>query len=226
MNELDGLKRIGFVVAVEADLAIKKYKCEVKSKDDVWIARSEDSIIFVIQCGAGEIAAAAATQLLIDKFDVDVIANYGVVGSLLTELPSGYPCLVKSAIHYDRDTSRVDHIEKMRYAEHPSAELYASEELIAKANTIFPSLSARRCASGDKFVDGFFKKSILRRRTHADICDMESAAIIFVSKKNNTPCVLVKAVADEAKGGAKEYTEEKDSAAQFALDLLDSILEI
>ena len=80
------MKRIGLVVAVELEAFYRRYG----SASAVLPCRGYDVLeyniggqkVYIAECGAGEIGAAAATQLLISKFVVDFILNFGVVGGL------------------------------------------------------------------------------------------------------------------------------------------------
>ena len=63
----------------------------------------------------GEIAAAAACQLLITEYKVDVIFNFGVVGALTENTSLFSTVLVKDVVHYDMDTSQIDPFPVGRY---------------------------------------------------------------------------------------------------------------
>lgn len=74
------------------------------------------------------------------------------------------------------------------------------------------------CASGDKFVGDAAEKLWLHNEFGADICDMESAAILLTCDRNRVPCLIIKAVADSLSGGAAEYWREKNQTAKSCLD--------
>ena len=57
--------------------------------------------LFVIHAGCGELAAAAATQLLIICYKVDLVVNFGVVGGLTPQMALLKCCVVRSVVHYD-----------------------------------------------------------------------------------------------------------------------------
>lgn len=84
------MKKIGMVVAVEIQSVMRKYADKLKRGDvrgfKVYSVTFDDEILYITQSGAWEIRAAACTQLLIILFDIDLIANYGVVGALTEEL--------------------------------------------------------------------------------------------------------------------------------------------
>ena len=83
-------KRIGLLVAVEMDSVFARYgtpgKTEHRGGFDVFHYENEQYILYVIHSGIGEIAAAAAAQLLIDRYEVELIVNFGVVGGLTDEM--------------------------------------------------------------------------------------------------------------------------------------------
>lgn len=152
----------------------------------------------------GEIAAAAATQLLITHFHAQIILNFGVVGALTDSVALKDFVYVRDVVHYDMDTSEVDGALQGRYACFDGIAVRTNEFLLNKAIAAKPYPLAR-CASADKFVNGTEQKSALRTRFQADICDMESAGILFTCNFNHVPCLLVKCISDSLQGGSDEY---------------------
>lgn len=220
------MKKIGLVVAVEIGAALKKYGTpEIDERHGTLIYQTDAYTLYVQCSGAGEIFAAAATQTLIDLFNVDLVANYGVVGGLTSEMQVAKTCVVERVVHYDRDTSSVDHIEVMRYAEYDSKFIPTTESLVNEAVRRYPELWRVTCASGDKFIADIAKKKTLRYACFAEICDMESAAIVLICNKNKVPCLLIKTVSDSIAGGAEEYKKEIDRASELCLDVLGGIIE-
>ena len=109
----------------------------------VYSVTFDDEILYITQSGAGEIRAAACTQLLISLFDIDLIVNYGVVGALTEELKVTNICLVEKVIHYDMDTSAADHCEVGRYLEYqdiylPTTKKYVQLVIILETSQRFP----------------------------------------------------------------------------------------
>ena len=70
-------KRIGLLVAVEMDSVFARYgeavKTERRGGFDVYRFENDSYTLHVIHSGIGEIAAAAAAQLLIDRYGVEMI---------------------------------------------------------------------------------------------------------------------------------------------------------
>ena len=167
----------------------------------------------------GEIGAAAACQLLISQFHVDLILNFGVVGALNKSTTLLSTVYVSSVTHYGMDLSEVDDLPVGGYGCFDDVAVPCDQTLLDKALSV-AKCPLVRCASADKFVDRPEEKTALNAQFGADICDMESAGILFACKFNNIPCLLVKCVSDSLSGGYSEYKQTVQSATngffQFA----------
>lgn len=152
----------------------------------------------------GEIAASAATQLLITEYHAQAILNFGVVGALTQAVSVKDYVYVRDVVHYDMDTSVVDGEPVGRYACFDDAAVRADETLLNKALSV-RELPLARCASADKFVNDVERKRLLHDNFGADVCDMESAGVLFTCKFNRIPCLLVKCISDSLNGGYSEY---------------------
>ncbi len=219
---------IGMMVAVEIQSVIKKYSENIEeihiSGYDVKKVITDKYNLFIVRSGAGEIAAAAATQFLITNFGVEYIVNFGVVGGLTEEMATTKTCIVEKVVHYDFDTSTVDNCEVGRYIDYPSVYLPTSTELMEKALAVCPTLKKVICASGDKFIADRAKKEELHKTYNADICEMEAAAIVLTCDRNKVPCLLIKCISDGISGGAEEFLKEVNNSADICLEITDKIL--
>ena len=153
-------------------------------------------LLYVIGSGAGELSAAAACQLLIDRYEVELVVNFGVVGGLTEEMAQTKTCVVEKVVHYDFDTSAYDNTVPGQYFEYPDVYLPATASLVKRASEIAPELKVVTCASADKFVDGGEAKRSLHERWGADICEMEAAAVVLTCNRSRVPCLLIKTVSD------------------------------
>lgn len=160
----------------------------------------------------GEIAASAACQMLISHFGVEVVLNFGVVGSLTQSAAVLSTMYVGSVVHYDMDLREIDPVPLGRYTCFDDIAVNCDENLLKKAQLVAP-LPIVRCASADKFVGSPQAKMQLNAQFGADICDMESAGVLFCCKFNNVPCLLVKCVSDSLVGESGEYMQNAEEAA-------------
>lgn len=222
------MKKIGMIVAVEINAVMRKYADRLKEEQvrgfQVYSIDFGDKILYITKSGAGEIKAAACTQMLIDRFGVELIINYGVVGALREELAVTNTCVVDRVVHYDYDTSAVDDCEVGRYLEYEDIYLPTTHKYVDIAQAFDPTLRAVTCASGDKFIDDANAKKEMSEMFDADICDMESAAIVLICDLNDTPNLLIKTVSDSIQGGADEFWACVEKSADVCLAVVDRII--
>lgn len=219
---------VGMLVAVELDAVIEKYGDRLKEVEnsafDISFVAEENYDLYIINSGAGEIAAAATVQLLISEYHADMIVNFGVVGGLTPEMKVAKLGVVEKVVHYDFDISDFAGRKKAQYPDYSSAYIPTDEALLHAAMELLPGLKPVICASGDKFIADAAKKRALNDEFGADICEMEAAGIVLTCNRNGIPCLLIKAVSDAMEGGAEEFNRELDRCAMISLETLDAII--
>lgn len=223
------MKRIGMLVAVEIDSVLCRYGTPGETLHypgyTVLTYQNDGYTLYVLNSGAGQIAAAAGVQFLISELHVEMIVNFGVVGGLTPEMAQTRTCLVERVVHYEFDTSPIDNCEVGRHLEYPDIYLPATPELVKRALEIEPSLKTVTCASGDKFVDTAQRKAALHTEFGADICEMEAAAIVLTCDRNGIPCLMIKTVSDSLTGGAKEFLTGLARTSEVCLEVADRIIK-
>lgn len=183
------------------------------------------SSLYVAQSGAGEIYAAAATQLLITRYNVELIVNFGICGGLIPEMSLCRTCIVEKTVHYDYDVSPVDNVEVGRYTDLPDLYIPATEELVKLAISLEPELMPVICASGDKFVADPLRKIQLHEEYGASICEMESAGILLTANRAGVKTILIKAVSDSVSGGAEEFEKMAYDSAKVCIGVVLSVIK-
>ena len=114
------MRKIGLIVAVEEEAMRQKYGEGYDLNDGYGtvLYQTAKSQVYALYSGAGEIFAAAATQYLIDRYEVAAVLNYGVVGGCREDLMADEPCLVDCVVHWQYDLSDVDGVPVGRYMEY------------------------------------------------------------------------------------------------------------
>lgn len=221
-------RKIGLLVAVEMDSVFARYgtpgKTERRGGFEIFHYENEQYILYAIHSGIGEIAAAAAAELLIDRYEVELVVNFGVVGGLTEEMAQTKTCVVTKVVHYDFDISGIDPLLPAQYPGFESVYIPADERLVEKACGICPELKPVICASADKFVGNEADKTRLHKQYNADICEMESAAVLLTCRRNEVPCLMIKAVSDGLTGGGEEYYDALQECASLCLAVTDRII--
>ncbi|MBQ4552740.1 MAG: 5'-methylthioadenosine/S-adenosylhomocysteine nucleosidase [Clostridia bacterium] len=222
------MKRIGMIVAVEIKAVLDKYGSALEEKNvagyRVLEYKTPDYELVILNCGAGEIAAAAGTQYLISAYNVDMIVNFGVVGGLTEEMGKTKTAIVEKIVHYDFDTSAIDHCEVGRYVQYPDVYIPVDAYLFNKAREMYPELKPVICASADKFVADPEAKRALNRLYGAEICEMEAAGIALTCDRNHVPCLMIKVVSDGITGGAEEFSQTIDEAAAICIEIVNEVI--
>ena len=154
--------------------------------------------IFLVRSGVGEIRAAMTFQLLVDRFDVDVVLNFGFVGSLDNRFDVGDIVLAEKIVHYQFDTSAIDNVPAGQYDGNDSIYFTSDKALIEKVQGALQNkLPEVIVASGDKFIASKEDKEYLRT-LGAQICEMECAGLVIASLRNNVPLLSIKVISDKA----------------------------
>lgn len=226
------MKKIGLLVAVEIDSVLKssfKYiRKEQVGRFDIYVYEMNGNQIIVAHSGAGQVMAAAATEILISLYQVDFIINFGIVGALTETIGLEQVCVIDNVVDYSFDTSEVDNCEAGRHLEYPSIYLKTNEELLEKALMIVPDLKKVNCASGTKFVSTSEEKAQISKQFLCDIVEMEAAGILLTANMHDVGVLFIKGISDTFHGGAEEfrsmYEKSSDACFQIILSLLNSNL--
>ncbi len=225
------MKRIGMLVAItrEMQVVLSRYGKAVSDEMRHGFRVLHYDVgayeLYVIGSGAGEIAAAAACQLLIDRYEAELVVNFGVVGGLTDEMAQTKTCVVERVVHYDFDSSAYDNTVPGQYCEYPDVYLPTTPALVKRAVEIAPELKVVTCASADKFVEGVEAKRALHERWSADICEMEAAAIVLTCNRSAVPCLLIKSVSDGLMQGGEDFHSSLRHTAELCLAVADRIVK-
>lgn len=225
------MKKYGLIVATSREFESflleegSEAKTLLSHGRKIQCAKVGDSMIYAIESGCGEIDAANAAQQLISEFSVGAILNYGVAGALDPTLKVSDCLIVKKIVHYDFDTSPIDPVKPHQYHDFPDEFIPLDEKLRKTALSLNPSIKEVICASGDKFVEDQTFKRELFSTYKAQICEMEAAGIALTCHRNGIPCLLIKAISDEAGGNGKDFEKNVRSSGLRAYGLLKLFLK-
>lgn len=221
---------IGVVVAMQSELdpflVGKSYTTDKVGSFDVYSLDIAGKAVYITKLATvGEICSSAATQMLITKYGVEAIMNFGVVGALTDSAKLCDVMLVSGVVHYDMDTSAIDGVPVGRYTAFDDTTIPTSTKLLDIAHGIEPSLPIVRCASGDKFVESQATKHHLATTFGCEICDMELAGIVITATLADVEVLSVKAVSDSLMGDRGEFNDNLARASESYVQFVTSILE-
>ena len=222
-------KAIGIVVAIEMDAVKEKYgePKEIIEKHGytVHVYDNEKYTLYFINSGAGEINSAGAAQVLISDFNDDMVMNFGVVGSLTEDIKTAQLLVVEEVIDIDFGSDGWVNLPRGQHPEYDTAILKTDETLVEMATKVDPTITKVRCASTNSFRDTEEDKKAIHEQFNADICEMESAGIVYTCKRSGVPCLLIKATSDSLTGGGNEFFAELNRVSLLCFETLDQILQ-
>ncbi|RJP77519.1 MAG: 5'-methylthioadenosine/adenosylhomocysteine nucleosidase [Candidatus Zixiibacteriota bacterium] len=196
--------------------------------------------------GVGKVNAAMTAGVLIDRLRPARVIFTGVAGSLNPDLAPGDVVIGRQTIQHDLGEFLADSIDNWGVRnpanwEHNPTFLPADSLLLAwtlaMADTLrlppvpespvsrLPRMTAGIIATGDGFCTSTPLKRAIRRRLHADAVEMEGAAVAQVCYQWGVPCLVLRALSDNADENAnadfeRYYQAAADNANRLVLALL------
>ena len=228
--------KLGIIAAmtIEAELIVASMNDPIKEKCggiEYTLGKIGDTDVICAVCGVGKVFAAMCAQAMIVRYSPDCIVNTGVGGTLTRELSIGDVAISRAVVQHDMDTSPlgdpVGLISGINIIEIP-ASIELGEKICKIAERSGVKTLCGTIASGDRFVADTDVKKRLVDNFGAVVCEMEGAAVGQVCYVNGVPFVVVRAVSDDADGGAcEDYpTFAKKSAevsAKIIVELANSL---
>ena len=215
---------IGVVIAMqsEADILLSQMKINRSlhiSGKNVHVGMAYGKETAVCVCGVGKVNAALGAQLLVSKFDVKKLLNFGVAGGLNngTELCNVYQ--IGAAVQFDFDLVQLNGTKIGTLDEYK--ENYLS---LNKLNAPYP---VKNLGTADRFNDSVADYKLLTEELQADIRDMEGGAIVQAAYAAQLPVYSVKAISDVAGSGSttEQFLINKDKALKNLQAELPTIFE-
>ena len=215
---------IGAVIAMqsEADILLDQMKIHrslTVSGKKIHVGTAFGKEIAVCVCGVGKVNAALGAQLLVSKFDVAKLLNFGVAGGLNkdTELCGVYQ--IGEAVQFDFDLTQLNGTKIGTLDEYE--ENYLS---LDRLKTDFP---LKKLGTSDRFNDSPDDFKLLTQELQADIRDMEGAAIVQAAYAAQLPVYSLKAISDVAGSGSttEQFLTNRDKALQNLKAALPMIFE-
>ena len=152
--------------------------------------------VVVCCAGMGKANAAATTQVLITKFGAEKIIFSGIAGNMTSKIGIGDVVIGKTVL-YTGDPELIAAAEK------------ACAEAGVKA-------LVGKIATGDLFVGDSATKAAIEAKCAPDCVEMEGAAVSQIAAKNGVPCVILRAMSDNAdEDGHEVLVVKKFSIAEY-----------
>lgn len=186
--------------------------------------------IIAVVCGIGKVNAAVCAQILISEFKVDSIINVGVAGGIGKNIYPGDLVVGTNLVHHDMDTT----VFGDAHGQVPRMDVFdfkCDDKLVSAATAACDEIKEintfqGRIISGDQFISSVDKIQWFEKEFNALACEMEGASIAHVCYLNNTPCVVIRSISDNANNGAHmDYEKFVPIAVRNSTTILKSMLQ-
>ena len=170
--------------------------------------------VVLAQSGIGKVAAAAATQLLIDRFEVKSVIFFGIAGSLDPSLKVGDIVIATELYEYDvgiLTSEEFTHIGSGAYNEANRLKFFKSYrcdpqlvEVAFKTSETLDFLSEKpkilkgAIVTGSQMIYSKEVKEWLYKNFSALAIEMEGAAVAQVASMHNIPFLIIRSISDTA----------------------------
>lgn len=175
--------------------------------------------VISILCGIGKVNATAAAMHLVD-IGCDILLNFGLSGGI-SGVKRNDLCITDCFLEHDFDLSGIGY----KPCEKPSQKyIYnANEALVALAKEFIPNCKVGTAVTGDKFICDAATRDFFKNEFDAMSCDMETAAIAYISDFSNTPFLSLRRISDDAGDDALDSYREMNTSGETVLS--DLIIE-
>ena len=226
---------IGIIGAMEEEVAALKEDMDIQETVE------QASMVFckgklcgkdvvVVRSGIGKVNAGICAQIIVDRFQADMLINTGIAGSLDARIDIGDMVISTDALHHDMDATifgdAIGQIPRMDTLAFP-----ADEELVrkaAKANEkANPDIRTftGKVASGDQFISSREAKEKIVENFHPLCVEMEGAGIAQAAYLNKVSYVIIRAISDKADNSATmDYPTFERQAIAHSVRLMKELL--
>ena len=226
---------IGIIGAMEEEVAVLKQEMDIEETVDyAYMQFCKGTLcgknVVIVRSGIGKVNAAICAQILADKFNVDVLINTGIAGSLDAAIDIGDMVISTDLVEHDMDATifgdPLGQVPRMDTFSFP-AEANLIEKAVAANEEANPDIKTftGRIVSGDQFVSSAEVKEKLVKNFQAKCTEMEGAAIAHAAYLNKVSCVIIRAISDKADNSATmDYPTFEKKAIEHSVRLVRNLL--
>ena len=228
---------IGIIGAMEEEVEALKEAMEIRKTEEVagmvfceGVLCGKDAV--VVRSGIGKVNAGICAQILVDHFDVDVLINTGIAGSLDARIDIGDMVISTDAVHHDMDATifgdPAGQVPRMDTLAFPADGVLVEKAKAAneKANPEIRTFTGR-VASGDQFISSAEAKERIVSMFHPLCTEMEGAGIAQAAYLNKVSYVIIRAISDKADNSAvMDYPEFERQAITHSVRLMKELVTL
>ncbi|AQW83223.1 5'-methylthioadenosine/adenosylhomocysteine nucleosidase [Campylobacter pinnipediorum] len=208
--------------------SLENYETISYATNKFYISNYKGRDIVVAYSKIGKVNSTITASIMIEKFKAQKLIFTGVAGALRDDLKIGDLFYATSLAQHDLDITAFGHPNG--YV--PGIEIFTKTDdglnEIAKkvASNKSIDLKSGIIATGDQFICKQSIKDWIKDTFKADVVEMEGASVAQVCKQLDIPFFMLRAISDEAGGGAEfDFDEFLKSSAKLSAEFVLSMVE-
>lgn len=231
---------IGLIGAMTEEITLFKQNMQVKRSEthaggEYILGRISEQEVVLLQSGIGKVKATIGTQIMIDKFGVDLIIFTGLAGALVPNLKQGDLVVSNHVVQYDFDLTafgrrhgELPDIGRMLESDPRLVKFtcYAFDDVFKDQDNA-PQLIVGTICSGDRFITDRRKIEWLQREFGAVATEMEGAAVGYTCFVNDVKFVILRTISDT---GGDQATGDFDAylkvASENSFKIVNTMLQV
>ncbi len=219
--------KIGIIGAM--DIEIDKFNNLMSHTKEIKVSRSvftegkyKNKNIVTTICGVGKVNASIAAMNMINKFNVDIIINTGIAGSMNKKVKLLDIVIADSVAQHDI------YIPGDEYGKIHGLDIVDIETSRHKYDIDVEKLKDKYnihtglIVTGDQFIHEQEKIDFIKSTFDPLACEMEGAAIGHVAYVNDIDFLVIRTISDASSD--MDYQEFSLKAADISINFLDEIL--
>lgn len=231
---------IGLIGAMAEEIELFKANMEISetqkhARTEYFVGSISDQEVVLLQAGIGKVKSTISTQILIDRFDIDLIIFTGLAGALAPNLRRGDLVVANHVVQYDFDLTafgrRHGELPDIGRLLEPDPKLvkfmcYAYDDVF-KVDADAPRLIVGSICSGDKFITDRRDIEWLQREFGAVATEMEGAAVGYTCLVNDVRFAILRTISDTGgEGAADDFDAYLKVASANSFKIVNTMLRV
>ena len=169
----------------------------------------------VLCCGGmGKANAASTVQVLVTRYGAEQLIFSGIAGNMTSKIGVGDVVIGKEVVYHDAEPDMICQSA-------PFLKEFAGDETLVKlaekaCSIVGVNHIVGKIATGDQFVGDTATKNAIAAKCNPDCVEMEGAAVCQIAARNKIPCVVLRAMSDNAdEAGHEVLVVKKFSIAEY-----------
>ncbi len=201
--------------------------CETYAGVDYHKGTLQGKQVVVCCAGMGKANAASTVQVLCTRYGIDRLIFSGIAGNMTSKIGIGDVCVGETVVYHDAELDMLAQSAPFLKEYHGDPALVAAALDACAACGV--KAIAGKIATGDTFVGDAATKKAIEEKCRPDCVEMEGAAVSQIAGRNGVPCVVLRAMSDNAdESGYEVLVVKQFSIAEYiktAADIVTHMIE-